>query len=252
MTEKELREMYLAMQRNNFLVDEDEQLSFSYELGHSDAIAYHYHLINDVWNKKSEGIINLDSWFNYHLAEGLEFLLSEIEKESDMKIKVCIAYLAAQVLIKRRESDFYNKYCGAFLEYLILFANTSEVELRQKSLIAIGWIGTVEHIDLLVEKMLTDQNSLCRAWSASSLMQLSFNRVGADEIKKFVTKPLIEAIVNETNLFACGTMIVTAQELYSKKWISGVAVENSNMEKIEKARKSAVKFLSKITVSFTR
>ena len=40
-------------------------------------------------------------------------------------------------------------------------------------------------------------------------------------------------------------MIESAQSLFGKKWISSIAVENKDSVKIEKARKSAVRFLSK-------
>ena len=40
-------------------------------------------------------------------------------------------------------------------------------------------------------------------------------------------------------------MIEAAQTLFSKKWISSTVVENMEPEKIEKARQSAIRFLSK-------
>lgn len=40
-------------------------------------------------------------------------------------------------------------------------------------------------------------------------------------------------------------MIEAAQILFGKRWISSSAVENIEFEKIEKARRAAVKFLSK-------
>lgn len=42
-----------------------------------------------------------------------------------------------------------------------------------------------------------------------------------------------------------GDRIGAAQILFSKKWISSTAVENMEPEKIEKARQSAIRFLSK-------
>ena len=54
----------------------------------------------------------------------------------------------------------------------------------------------------------------------------------------------IQSISAEKDLYACGIMVEAAQILFGKKWISSNAVENQNEEKIEKARKSAIKFLS--------
>ena len=45
------------------------------------------------------------------------------------------------------------------------------------------------------------------------------------------------AIANETDLYACSIMIESAQILFGEKWISSSAVEDVNVEKIEKARK---------------
>ena len=40
-------------------------------------------------------------------------------------------------------------------------------------------------------------------------------------------------------------MIEAAQILFGKRWIPSSAVENMDLEKIEKAKKSAIRFLSK-------
>ena len=55
----------------------------------------------------------------------------------------------------------------------------------------------------------------------------------------------VQAITEEKDLYACGIMIEAAQTLFSKKWISSTVVENMEPEKIEKARQSAIRFLSK-------
>ena len=76
-------------------------------------------------------------------------------------------------------------------------------------------------------------------------MQLSFNRLNTQTILLEVKDVFRQAIAVEKDLFACGVMIESAQSLFGKKWISSIAVENKDSVKIEKARKSAVRFLSK-------
>ena len=93
--------------------------------------------------------------------------------------------------------------------------------------------------------MLNDSDALCRAWSATSLMQMSFHRVDKEIICKKTKNVFSQAIEKEKDLYACGIMIEAAQILFSKRWISSSAVENTELEKIEKARKTAVRFLSK-------
>ena len=55
----------------------------------------------------------------------------------------------------------------------------------------------------------------------------------------------LQGISSEKEPYACAIMIEAAQNLFGKKWISSSTAQNQNKEKIEKARKSAVRFLSK-------
>ena len=122
---------------------------------------------------------------------------------------------------------------------------TKDASLRQKIIIALGWIGSSNEIDILTKQMSVDKDSLCRAWSASSLMQMSFHGADKEVIQKKTKPCFASAIATETDLHACGIMIEAAQVLVGKKWISQSAVEYVDVEKIEKARKSAVRFLNK-------
>lgn len=93
--------------------------------------------------------------------------------------------------------------------------------------------------------MLSDEDSLCRAWSAASLMQMSFNRVDVKTVREKTKTIFAQVIREERDLQACGIMIEAVQTLFDKRWIPSSAVEDVESEKIEKARKSAVRFLSK-------
>ena len=76
-------------------------------------------------------------------------------------------------------------------------------------------------------------------------MQMSFFGLNQDILREKTKSVFIKAIKDEKDLYACGIMIESAQTLFGKKWISASAVENIDIEKIEKARKSAIRFLSK-------
>lgn len=93
--------------------------------------------------------------------------------------------------------------------------------------------------------MLNDSDALCRAWSATSLMQMSFHRVDKEIICKKTKNIFVQAIEREKDLYTCGIIIEAVQILFGKRWISSSAVENIELEKIEKARKAAVRFLNK-------
>ena len=102
-----------------------------------------------------------------------------------------------------------------------------------------------EKLNILTRQISRDKDALCRAWSAASLMQMSFHRVEREMLRAKTKEVFVQAIAEEKDLYACGMMIEAAQILFSKKWISSTAVENMEPEKIEKARQSAIRFLSK-------
>ena len=155
------------------------------------------------------------------------------------------AYLIAEILSKSKHRNFYWSLCDQLIPILISLLDIKNTILRQKVVIALGWVGTEKEIGLLTRQMLGDGDAFCRAWSATSLMQLSFHRVKVEIISKEAKTSFIQAITEEKDLYACGMMIEAAQILFGKRWISSSAVENMDLEKIKKAQKSAIRFLSK-------
>lgn len=244
MNESELKKLYNEVQTAGFpLVMRG---SFADAIGRSNEVPYHYELIRKSWTVRNDLSKELEAKFELHYENGLEFLYDELKKEPDLRIQVNIVYLAAQILNYKNNMPYYKKYCDTFLPYLILYTNISVKELRRKAIIVLGWIGREEQISLLIEKMISDPDQLCRTWAASSLMQMSFHGISPEFIKQQATPAFLQAITNESDPFACGVMIESIQTLYSKKWISGAAVNNLNLEKIEKAKKTAIRVLSKL------
>ena len=120
-----------------------------------------------------------------------------------------------------------------------------ELRLRRKVVIALGWVGGAGEIDVLARVLFNDDDALCRAWGAASLMQMSFHRAQGEELRLKTKAVFARAISEEKDPYACGVMIQAAQELFSKRWVSASAVEGHELEKIEKGRRAAVRFLSK-------
>ena len=116
---------------------------------------------------------------------------------------------------------------------------------RRKLIIALGWVGTLEQIEILISEILESKDSLCRAWAAAGLMQMSFHRVSQAILRDKTKAAFLQGISSEKDLYACAVMIEAAQNLFGKKWISSSAAQNQDTEKIEKARKTAVRFLGK-------
>ena len=241
MDKEDLQKAYLDLENESF--PSGKRIKFVANLGSSQEIAYHYELICKDWNEGRN--LHLEGSFDKHGRDGLEFLFEQLDEVKDEKQSVLTAYLIAEILSKSKHRDFYWSLCDQLIPILTSLLDRKNPILRQKVVIALGWVGTEKEIGLLTRQMLGDGDAFCRAWSATSLMQLSFHRVKVEIISKEVKTSFIQAITEEKDLYACGMMIEAAQLLFGKRWIPSSAVENMDLEKIEKAKKSAIRFLSK-------
>ena len=236
----DLEKEYLELKKENFT--DGKRIKFIANLGASDEIAYHYDLICKEWQDGRQ--LNFESSFDRHGVAGLEFLFERLAKKSDQKIKIETIYLIAQILSKSKHRDFYTAFCGRLIPQITSFSETNDA-LRRKLIIALGWVGSLEQIEILISEMLNSKDSLCRAWAAASLMQMSFHRVSQEILRDKTKAAFLQGISSEKEPYACAVMIEAAQNLFGKKWISSSAAQNQDAEKIEKARKMAVRFLDK-------
>ena len=241
LTKEDLEKSYLELEKENFPIT--KRIKFIADLGACKEIAYHYELICKDW--KEDKKLNIESSFDRHGSEGIEFLFEQLSKSEDEKIKIFTAFLIAEVLSKLKHREFYSSFCNQLIPILISLIKTNDNILRRKVIVAFGWVGTSKEINILTQQMFNESDALCRAWSATSLMQMSFHRVDKEIICKKTKTIFAKVIESEKDLYACGIMIEAAQILFSKRWISSSAVENIEFEKIEKARKTAVKFLNR-------
>ena len=241
LTKEELQKVYASLVEENF--PDSKRIHFIADLGRSPEIAFHFELICKDWEEGTD--LNFEASFDQHGQEGIAYILEILDQEEAESQRVLIVYLLAKILSKVRHRDFYASSCKQVLPVLISLLPSSEASNRRKLIIALGWIGSISEIEILGQHLLTDQDALCRAWSASSLMQLSFHQVEKEVLMEKMKGLFGEAITEEKDLQACALMIEVAQVLFGKKWIPTSAVENLEVEKIEKARKSAIRFLKK-------
>ena len=245
---------YEELEKENF--PDGRRIKFIAELGASSDIEGHFRLICRTW--KEEKNLRLESSFDRHGEEGLRFLLERLrqteitdaslqreEASEELREAVFTAYLLAEILSQGRHREYFSSYCEELLPFLLRFSETEEDFLREKCLIALGWVAGEREIPFLTGKMLEDRDALCRAWAASSLMQMSFHRVNGVISQEETKKDFAKAIEEEEDLQACGIMIESAQTLFSKKWLSASALEAEDEAQIEKARRSALRFLLK-------
>ena len=241
LTKEELQKVYASLVEENF--PDSKRIHFIADLGRSPELAFHFDLICKDWEEGTD--LNFEASFDQHGQEGIAYLLEILDQEEAESQRVLIVYLLAKILSKVRHRDFYASSCKQVLPVLISLLPSSEASNRRKLIIALGWIGSISEIEILGQHLLTDQDALCRAWSASSLMQLSFHQVEKEVLMEKMKDLFGEAIAEEKDLQACALMIEAVQVLFGKKWIPTSAVEKLEIEKIEKARKSAIRFLKK-------
>lgn len=236
----DLEREYLKLEKENF--PDGKRIKFIANLGASDEIAYHYGLICKQWQEGRQ--LNLESSFDRHGSAGLEFLFEQLAKTNDQNLKISTIYLAAQILSKSKHRDFYAAFCDRLIPQITSFLGTNDT-FRRKLIIALGWVGTLEQIEILISEMHGSKDSLCRVWAAASLMQMSFHRVAQAILRDKTKAAFLQSISSEKDLYTCAIMIEAAQNLFGKKWISSIAVQDQDTEKIEKARKMAVRFLGR-------
>ena len=241
LTKEDLKKAYFELEKENFPAG--KRIKFIADLGTCKEIAYHYELICKDWEENKN--LNIESSFDRHGSEGIEFLFEQLSKIKDEKIRVFTVFLLAEVISKLKNREFYSSFSNKLIPILETFLNIKDEVLRRKIIIAFGWVASSKEIDILTRQMLNDSDALCRAWFATSLVQMSFHRVDKEIICKKTKNIFVQVIEREKDLYACGIMIEAAQILFGKRWISSSVVENIEFEKIEKARKTAVKFLSK-------
>ena len=241
LTKEELQKAYASLVEEDF--PDSKRIHFIADLGKSPELAFHFELICKDWEEGTD--LNFEASFDQHGQEGIDYLLEILDQEEAESQRVLIVYLLAKILSKVRHRDFYASSCKQVLPVLISLLPSSEASNRRKLIIALGWIGSISEIEILGQHLLTDQDALCRAWSASSLMQLSFHQVEKEVLMEKMKDLFGEAITEEKDFQACALMIEAAQVLFGKKWIPTSAVEKLETEKIEKARKSAIRFLKK-------
>ena len=249
---------YEELEKENF--PDGKRIKFIAELGASSNIEGHFQLICRSW--KEEKNLRLESSFDRHGEEGLRFLLERLrqtditdallekqeaseEASEELREAVFTAYLLAEILSQGRHRAYFPSYCEKLIPFLLRFIETEEDYLREKCLIALGWVAGEREIPFLTRKMLEDRDALCRAWAASSLMQMSFHRVNGAILQEETKKDFAKAIEEEKDLQASGIMIEAAQTLFSKKWLTASALEAEDEAQIEKARRSALRFLLK-------
>ena len=224
-----------------------ETLKFSFELGSSTDIDLHFKLYCIDQNNPRGKRGNPENHFEKHGPDGIDYLRGLLY-DPDREKASNAAYLMAEVIRKLRWSG-RDEAEQDLRRGLVQLSSEGKPEIRRKSIIALGWVGTENEIPLLCEHLLNDDDALCRAWSASSFLQMC-GRVPAEVIQSMTRDALLQCLMSEEDAFACGVAIEACGTVWNKKMrLSSLDVENRNEASIAKAKKRAISFLQKAALT---
>jgi HEAT repeat protein len=222
-----------------------ETLHFSYELGKSADIELHFQLycMDQALPRGMRG--DIENHFDKHGPAGIEYLRGLLD-DPDRTKAINAAYLMAEMIRKLRWSGRdeaeRDLRCG-----LVRLSSEAQPEIRRKSIIALGWVGTACEIPLLCGHLLHDEDALCRAWSASCFLQMC-GRVPADVMQPMIRDALLQCLISEEDAFVCGVAIEACGDVWNKKLrLRDADIENRNEAAIAKAKKRAMSLLQKAT-----
>lgn len=243
LTRQDLERSYQALQESGY--DLGLCTSFAADLAGSRQIEYHYELVLEDWKREKTAQLDLERSFVGRRKEGRDFLFPLLDCRDEFE-SVHIAILIARSFFSRRESEEPER--EKLTPYLFRYAGLPAPELRREAIIALGWVyapGQLSaELDCLCGHLLHDDDALCRAWSASAMMQLLFHGAPAEAIRERSLPAFRECLREETDDFAVGVAVESVKELWSLKVrLSGAAVERRDHEAIAKARKRTLKLL---------
>jgi hypothetical protein len=218
--------------------DEDEQLPFVWEIMGSPYVEFHYSAITD---KDTNDEFRGDLWhrFDEHGEEGASFLLSKLDGGEDADFQADIIFCLGKMADER----------GAQKERVLAWArklaDSPDGWRRNRAIIVLGWIGQMKDIPLLAEHLLHDADAKCRAWSATSFMQMWFRRKSRSLVEKAL--PLLrQALRQETDHFAVGCMVDVVQTLTQKRFgLSQKAIDHVEKEKIDAAKSKVERYFQR-------
>lgn len=246
LTRQDLERSYQALQESGY--DLGLCISFAADLAGSRQIEYHYELVVEDWKRERAKQLDLERSFVDRRKEGRDFLFPLLDRRDEFE-SVHIASLIARSFCSQRENEVLE--WERLVPYLIRYAKLSAPERRREAIIALGWVYAPSQLpaelDCLCGHLLHDDDALCRAWSASAMMQLYFHGAPVEPIRERSLPVFRQSLQQESDDFAAGVAVDSVRELWNLKIrLSGAAVERRDHEMIEKARKRAQRLLAQL------
>lgn len=214
---------------------EDEQLEFVWEIMESPYVEFHYNLLKDpVLDDEFRG--NLAFRFNEHGEQAEDFLIQKLDENHDVEFQADIIFLLGKL---------NKKHKSKILDYTRKFAESDNPYKRDRAIIILGWIGTIQDTKILESHLLNDTNSNCRAWSASSYMQMWF-RKKSERLVTAAYQAYKKSLLLEKDYFVLSVILSSIRTMgKTKLGISQTALDELDIEKIDISKTKALRFLGK-------
>ena len=220
-----------------------DQLSFLWKIMKSSYTQYHYSLIRD--DNTSDQFRNiLWSRFEEHGEESEALLLAVLANNEDQELHADIIFRLGIIIDKDRGTRK-----DEVLAYARKFVLSENSLLRSQAIVVLGWIGSNEEIPLLEDRLINDNNSECRAWSASCFMQMESRsqRRNIPFDSKTVINAIHKALRKEADDFVKGVCVLSLQELMKIDFnLSDSIVEKRDSIKIDRSVEKALDVLSQL------
>lgn len=215
---------------------EDEQLKFVWSIMKSPFVEYHYELLKDKSLDK-DFRRSLSGRFNEHGEEAEDFLISKLNNNEDADFQADIIFLLGKL---------NKKHKSKILDYARKFSESENDYKRDRAIIVLGWIGTIDDTEIFKNHLLNDTNPNCRAWSASSYMQMWFKNE-SNNIKLKAFDAYLKALNSESDYFVVATILSAIRVMGKTKLsISQTALDELDTEKIDLTKPKAIRFLDKV------
>lgn len=213
----------------------DEELQFVWQLMKSPYVEFHYELLKNE-NLSESFRRSLSSRFDEHGENAENLLISKLDKNEDADFHGNIIFLLGKIKSKHKLKT---------LEFARKLSESENRFTREQALICLGWIGTIDDTKILEKHLLNDTNPKCRAWSASSFMQMWFKTENKN-LKRKSFEAYKKILPIENDYFVLSVILSSIREIgKTKLGISQTALDELDTEKIDIAKSKATRFLDK-------
>lgn len=213
----------------------DDDLDFVWAIMKSSFVEYHFELIKDesldeVFRR------DLSARFKEHHQAGFDFLIQKLEQNEGPSFHGEVIFMLGRM--KPIDDTLV-------LDWAKKLSKSADDAVRENAIIVLGWKGGLEELGLLRDHLLHDEYDKCRAWAASSMMQMWFS-MSSEKLRDFARQSFAHALENEKDDFVLSCIIATMKEIEGKKFgITQKALDNLDPEAIAKAVKSVKRFIKK-------